>query len=98
MVAFYGHIIQFENNFSVVAVQFLEEDRQREMMGGSPRDAETKKGWILVAQGSKEAAFMASTDSSTLKKAPGLCSSPSQPILSNCKSDFRKDFIIVYVL
>ena len=67
MVAFYGLITQFESAFSVVAVQFLEEDRQREMMGSSTQDAETKKGWILVAQGN-ESAFMASTDSGTLKK------------------------------
>ena len=71
VVAFYGLIIQFENAFSVVAVQFLEEDRQRDILGSSPHDPETKKGWILVAQGN-EATFMASTDSSTLKKhVPG---------------------------
>ena len=67
MVAFYGLIMQFENAFSVVAVQFLEEDRQRDIMGSSPHDPETKKGWILVAQGS-DSAFMTSTDSGTLKR------------------------------
>lgn len=67
VIAFYGLIVQFEHAFSAVAVQFLEEDRQREVFGSSPRDPETRKGWILVAQGN-EAAFMASTDSSTLKR------------------------------
>ena len=79
MVAFYGHIVQFENNFSAVAVQFLEEDRQREILGTSPRDP-AKKGWILVGQGSKESAFMASTDSHTLKRHPGASSyAPQSP-------------------
>lgn len=67
MVAFYGLIMQFEQAFSVVAVQFLEEDRRRDVMGSSPHEPETKKGWILVAQGS-DTAFMTSTDSNTLKK------------------------------
>ena len=67
MVAFQGQIVQFENNFGVVAVHFLEEDRKRDLLGSSPRDS-SKKGWILVGQGSKEAAFMASTDSHTLKR------------------------------
>lgn len=61
-------INQFENAFGVVAVQFLEEDRQKDILGSSPaRDPETKKGWILVAQGN-DTAFMTSTDSGTLKK------------------------------
>ena len=50
-MAFFGLIVQFEQAFSVVAVQFLEEDRQRDVLGSSPHEPETKKGWILVAQG-----------------------------------------------
>lgn len=45
--------MQFEQAFSVVAVQFLEEDRQRDILGSSPHEPETKKGWILVPQGSE---------------------------------------------
>lgn len=71
VVAFHGQIIQFENNFCAVAVQFLEEDRKRELSGSSPRDS-SKKGWILVGQGSSnKEAFMASTDSHTLKRHSG---------------------------
>ena len=62
-------ITQFENAFTVVAVQFLEEDRQSDIHASNPAapHAETKKGWILVAQGN-ESTFLASTDSSTLKR------------------------------
>jgi len=70
VVAFHGQIIQFENNFCAVAVQFLEENRKREMSGSSQRDS-SKKGWILVGQGSSKEAFMASTDSHTLKRHSG---------------------------
>ena len=76
MVAFHGQIVQFENNFCAVAVQFLEEDRKRELLGSSPRDA-SKKGWILVGQGSSnKEAFMASTDSHTLKRHSGSGNNP----------------------
>ena len=62
--------MQFENNYGVVAVQFLEEDRKIDLLGSSPRDS-SKKGWILVGQGSSKEAFMASTDSHTLKRHGG---------------------------
>ena len=50
-------------------MQFLEEDRQSDIYASNPAapHAETKKGWILVAQGN-ESTFLASTDSSTLKR------------------------------
>ena len=40
------------------------------MSGNSQRDS-SKKGWILVGQGSSKEAFMASTDSHTLKRHSG---------------------------
>ena len=45
-MAFYGLIVQFEQAFSVVAVQFLEEDRRRDVLGSSPHEPETKKGLL----------------------------------------------------
>lgn len=82
VVAFHGQIIQFENNFCAVAVQFLEEDKKRELLGTSPRDS-GKKGWILVGQGpSTKEAFMASTDSHTLKRH-SASSNGNKPVLIN---------------
>ncbi|XP_066914633.1 regulatory-associated protein of mTOR-like [Clytia hemisphaerica] len=86
VVAFYGLIVQFEQAFSVVAVQFLEEDRRRDVLGSSPHEPETKKGWILVAQGS-DAAFMTSTDSSTLKKHQSSRDVPRIPSSSHSRQN-----------
>lgn len=41
--------MQFETNFGVVALQFLEEDRQRE--NAPPAAAITPSGWIVVGSG-----------------------------------------------
>ena len=47
--ALYGLVSQFESNFGVVAVQFLEEeDRLRDMQ---PQPAVTSTGWIVVTPG-----------------------------------------------
>ncbi|XP_065066347.1 regulatory-associated protein of mTOR-like [Rhopilema esculentum] len=82
VVAFHGQIIQFENNFGAVAIQFLEEDKKRELLG-SQRDS-NNKGWILVGQGSSsKEAFMASTDSHTLKRHPGQTHSSQSNLLSS---------------
>ena len=42
-------MLQFETNFGVVALQFLEEDRQRE--NAPPAAAITPSGWIVVGSG-----------------------------------------------
>ena len=41
--------MQFETNFGVVALQFLEEDRQKE--NAPPAAAITSSGWIVVGSG-----------------------------------------------
>ena len=41
--------MQFETNFGVVALQFLEEDRQKE--NAPPAAAITPSGWIVVGSG-----------------------------------------------
>ena len=49
MRALYGLVSQFETNFGVVAIQFLEEeDRLREMQ---PQPPMTSTGWIVVTPG-----------------------------------------------
>ena len=45
--------MQFENAFIGVAVQFMEESLLHDTHGSSPRDPETRKGWILVSQSSE---------------------------------------------
>ncbi|XP_015778065.1 PREDICTED: regulatory-associated protein of mTOR-like [Acropora digitifera] len=49
VVALYGLVVQFETNFGVVALQFLEEDRQKE--NGPSAAAITSSGWIVVGPG-----------------------------------------------
>lgn len=49
VVGFHGLVMQFETNFGVVALQFLEEDRQRE--NAPPAAAITPSGWIVVGSG-----------------------------------------------
>lgn len=49
VVALHGLVLQFETNFGVVALQFLEEDRQRE--NAPPAAAITPSGWIVVGSG-----------------------------------------------
>ena len=49
MKALYGLIAQFQTNFGVVAIQFLEEeDRLRETQ---PQPAMTSTGWIVLTPG-----------------------------------------------
>ena len=49
MRALYGLVSQFESNFGVVAIQFLEEEgRLRETQ---PQPAMTPTGWIVVTPG-----------------------------------------------
>lgn len=49
VVALHGLVVQFETNFGVVALQFLEEDRQKE--NGPSAAAITSSGWIVVGSG-----------------------------------------------
>ena len=49
MVALHGLVMQFETNFGVVALQFLEEDRQKENAPSAA--AITPSGWIVVGSG-----------------------------------------------
>lgn len=49
VVALYGLVVQFETNFGVVALQFLEEDRQKENAPSAA--AITSSGWIVVGPG-----------------------------------------------
>lgn len=49
VVGLHGLVMQFETNFGVVALQFLEEDRQRE--NAPPAAAITPSGWIVVGSG-----------------------------------------------
>lgn len=49
MVALHGLVMQFETNFGVVALQFLEEDRQKENAPSAA--AVTPSGWIVVGSG-----------------------------------------------
>jgi len=55
--------MQFETNFGVVALQFLEEDRQRE--NAPPAAAITPSGWIVVGSG------LASTAEGVANAIPG---------------------------
>lgn len=50
VVALHGLVIQYETNFGVIALQFLEEDRQKE--NAPPAAAITSSGWIVVGSGS----------------------------------------------
>ena len=73
-------------------MQFLEEDRQSDIHGSSPATphAETKKGWILVAQGN-ESTFLASTDSSTLKRhGSGQQIYHSQTAAGTCETEYSR--------
>ncbi|CAH3189979.1 unnamed protein product [Porites evermanni] len=49
VVGLHGLVMQFETNFGVVALQFLEEDRQRENAPSAA--AITPSGWIVVGSG-----------------------------------------------
>lgn len=49
MVALHGLVIQYETNFGVIALQFLEEDLHRE--NAPPAAAITSTGWIVVGSG-----------------------------------------------
>lgn len=49
VVALHGLVVQFETNFGVVALQFLEEDRQKENAPSAA--AITPSGWIVVGGG-----------------------------------------------
>ncbi|XP_031551677.1 regulatory-associated protein of mTOR-like [Actinia tenebrosa] len=50
VVALHGIVIQYETNFGVIALQFLEEDMQKE--NAPPAAAITSTGWIVVGSGS----------------------------------------------
>ncbi|XP_047142923.1 regulatory-associated protein of mTOR isoform X1 [Hydra vulgaris] len=69
VVALYSHIMQFENAFIGVAVQFMDDSSLHDSSGPGPRDPETKKGWILVPQSSD--ANISANEPSYSKKSSG---------------------------
>ena len=72
VVALHGLVMQFETNFGVVALQFLEEDRQKENAPSAA--AITASGWIVVGPGQPSGmeSAMHSTPSSGGKNTRGL--------------------------
>jgi len=75
--------MQFETNFGVVALQFLEEDRQRE--NAPPAAAITPSGWIVVGSGpsSSVEGVTNAIPGSERKSSRGLRASFSTSHLSN---------------
>lgn len=73
VVGLHGLVMQFETNFGVVALQFLEEDRQKE--NAPPAAAITPSGWIVVGSGptsGMEAITHTSPGSSGSKNPKGM--------------------------
>lgn len=83
VVGLHGLVMQFETNFGVVALQFLEEDRQRE--NAPPAAAITPSGWIVVGSGpsSNVEGVTNAIPGSERKSSRGLRASFSTSHLSN---------------
>ena len=83
VVGLRGLVMQFETNFGVVALQFLEEDRQRENAPSAA--AITPSGWIVVGSGPSSSADGVSNaiPGSGSKSSKGLRASFSTSHLSN---------------
>ena len=78
--ALYGLVSQFESNFGVVAVQFLEEeDRLRDMQ---PQPAMTSTGWIVVTPGVPVPPNLAHVSPQTSKTKSRIKSRGSVPNLT----------------
>ena len=73
--------MQFETNFGVVALQFLEEDRQRE--NAPPAAAITSSGWIVVGSGPSSNAESVSNAIPERKSSKGLRASFSTSHISS---------------
>lgn len=76
--------MQFETNFGVVALQFLEEDRQKE--NAPPAAAITPSGWIVVGSGPSsgmEAITHTSPGSGSKSNSKGIRASFSTSHLSS---------------
>ena len=81
MVALHGLVVQFETNFGIVALQFLEEDRLKENAPSAA--AVAPGGWIVVGSGSSpsigiEHAALASPNAGKLIKGMRTSFSSSQ--------------------
>ena len=78
-------MVQFEANFCVVALQFLEEDRQKENAPSAA--AITPGGWIVVGSGqSAGVEVISNTSPGGRKNSRGLRPSFSTSQLSNFAS------------
>lgn len=96
VVGVHGLVIQYETNFGVIALQFLEEDRQKE--NAPPAAAITSTGWIVVGSGSspssgggvplQDSHHSQSSPSSRKSSATGMRTSFSSNQISTCMSDW----------
>ena len=94
MKALYGLVSQFESNFGVVAIQFLEEDRLRETQ---PQPAMTSTGWIVVTPGvpAPPMAF-ASSQTSKTKRLKSRGSVPNLTALAGkTAGTSRKNYLML---
>ncbi|EDO47933.1 predicted protein [Nematostella vectensis] len=81
VVSLHGLVIQFETNFGVVALQFLDEDRQKE--NAPPAAAITSTGWIVVGSGSSGTPTTPEPQTPVRKLSRGLRTSLSSSQLSH---------------
>ena len=83
VVGLHGLVMQFETNFGVVALQFLEEDRQKE--NAPPAAAITPSGWIVVGSGPSSGmeAITHTSPGSATKNSKGMRASFSTSHLSS---------------
>lgn len=105
MVALHGLVIQYETNFGVIALQFLEEDRQKE--NAPPAAAITSTGWIVVGSGTSPSSGGAApfqdnhhpqnSPSSRKSSTTGIRTSFSSTQLSTCMSDLGGGLVIYLV-
>jgi hypothetical protein len=96
-VALHGLVIQYEANFGVIALQFLEEDRQKENAPSAA--AITSTGWIVVGSGSSPSPGGVPPPDSQPQNSPSARKTSSTAIrtsfsstqLNTCMSDRGRD-------
>lgn len=92
MVALHGLVVQFETNFGVVALQFLEEDRLKENAPSAA--AITPSGWIVVGGGQSPTKQELSTPSASPSSTKPAKSTIRQSLSTSQLSSYAGNSVV----